>query len=112
MNIEGVGIDLVDISCFEPFQQDKEHAFLKKVFSDVERAYCFTYKEPASHLAGTFAAKEAVSKALGVSLFPFAEIEIRRMESGAPEVWHKGKKLSVKISISHTDTLATAIAVA
>lgn len=106
----GVGIDLVDVKRFKKFNKDKESSFLKKVFLKGEVDYCFKYKDPSVHLAGSFAAKEAVSKALGVEKFPFAEVEIRHRPDGAPEAWHKGKKLSVKISITHTDTVAAAIA--
>lgn len=108
--MRGIGIDLVEISRFERFANDSEAAFLKKVFSAREIGYCFGYKDFAPRLAGTFAAKEAASKALGVDRFPFAELEIRRTKKGAPEVWRKGKRLSVKVSITHTDSIAAAIA--
>lgn len=111
-NLKGVGIDIVDVDRFEKFNSKTSDPFLKKVFFEKELEYCFSYKNPAPHLAGTFSVKEAVSKALGVKLFPFAEIEIRHQKDGKPIVFHKGKKLSVKISITHTDKVAAAIAVA
>ena len=39
--------------------------FLRRVFTDDEIAYCTRRRNPAPHLAGRFAAKEACSKALG-----------------------------------------------
>lgn len=104
-----VGIDLVEVKRFKPF---KEHSpFIQKVFFQSEIKYCFSFKDFSTHLAGTYAAKEAVSKALGVAKFPFAEIEIIRDKQGKPSARHKGKKLPIEISISHTGSLATAIAV-
>jgi holo-[acyl-carrier protein] synthase len=108
---QGIGIDITPVARFVAFEGDKENPFLRKVFSTDERDYCFSYKNPSVHLAGFFALKEAVSKALGTSLYPFAEIEIRHTTEGAPEAWFSGKKLAVRTSISHTDELAIAIAV-
>jgi holo-[acyl-carrier protein] synthase len=105
-----VGIDIVEVSRFLLLEEGKENTFLKKVFTEKELEYCFSYKNPSVHLAGHFALKEAVSKALGVKKYPFAEIEVFHEKDGAPYVKHHGKVLNVGVSISHTDTLATAIA--
>ncbi len=105
------GIDLVENSRFSSFKANQEHPFLQKVFSPEELSYCFSYSDPVPHLSGTFAAKEAVSKALGVSKYPFAEVLIIRDSQGKPDAFHKGKKLPLSLSISHTDTHACAIAV-
>ena len=107
-----IGFDLVDISRFEQFAQGKDHNFLQKIFTPYELDYCFLYKNTAPHLAGIFAAKEAVSKALGVKKFPFAEIEIRHRDDGKPEAYRAGGKLLVSVSIAHTSTIATAVAIA
>lgn len=106
-----IGIDLIEVSRFNRFEKQPNHSFLKKVFFDSEISYCFTYKEPASHLAGIFAAKEAVSKALGVAKYPFSSLEIRHRADGAPEAWRGGKKLRVQVSITHTAKTAAAVAV-
>jgi holo-[acyl-carrier protein] synthase len=104
------GIDIAEISRFEQFSGDKDHHFLRKTFSDDELSYCFSHKNPSSHLAGMFCAKEAVSKALGIEKYPFIEVEIKHTDSGAPYACHHGKKLPVAISISHTHTTACAVA--
>lgn len=106
------GIDIVDISRFESFTQDKDHDFLHKTFTPYELDYCFLHKDVAPHLAGIFAAKEAVSKALGTERFPFISIEIRHKNDGKPEAYKEGKKLPVSVSIAHTRTIATAVAMA
>lgn len=110
--IRGVGIDLVEVGRFERFGTDRQHPFLQKVFSDGELDYCFEHKNPAQRLAGIFAAKEASSKALGVAEFPFIALEIRHKEGGAPEVWKDGVKLPVKVSITDTNSMAAAVALA
>ena len=111
MNVKGIGIDSIEIDRFRSFKKKKKALFVLKTFSHREREYCFSYRDPSSHLAGTFAAKEAASKALGTNLFPFTDLEIRRTKQGKPEVWKGGRKLAVLISITHNGTYAVAIAV-
>lgn len=107
----GAGVDIVSVARFTHFIDDKNHPFLVKVFLKEEINYCFSYADPAVHLAGLFALKEAVSKCLGIREYPFSEIEVRHSVIGAPIVWHNGKKLSIRVSISHTNEFAVAIAV-
>lgn len=107
-----VGIDMVEISRFKDVLKKKQISFLEKVFLKREIDYCFSYKDSATHFSGIFVAKEAVSKALGVKKYPFAEIEVRHTKDGAPVVYHNNKKLKISISITHTKNTATAIAIA
>ena len=107
-----VGIDMVEVARFKPMTRNAAHPFLQKVFTPQEVTYCYQFKERATHLAGTFAAKEAVSKALGVERYPFADIEIKRTKARKPEAWRGKKRLPVAISITHTAALAAAVAVA
>jgi holo-[acyl-carrier-protein] synthase len=92
-----------------------------RVFTDIEMdaAEGGHYEK----LAGRFAAKEAVSKALGqgISGIGWNEIEIANEPSGKPYVRLLGRAeelakergaKAVFISMSHTDTLAIAFAVA
>ena len=110
-NIEGIGIDLAEAKRFRSLIKQKKMDSLRKLFSQHELDYCLSYKDPGPHLAGTFAAKEAIQKALGDFSCPPAMLEIRRNESGKPEVWHKGKHLRrLLISISHSVDTAVAIA--
>ena len=112
MIIGGVGADVIDIARFKRFGKNRNHPFIKKIFTKREINYCFGYTDPAPHLAGTFAAKEATSKTLEASKNFFADIEIRRNKNGTPEVWRKNKKIkSVFISITHTNKIALAIAI-
>ncbi len=111
-DIKGVGVDMVAISRMRRVVREKRERFLANTFSPLERAYCFSHKDPAPHFAGTFAAKEAVRKA--TSHYPaFAELEVRRRKDGRPEIWARGRRVSsILISITHTDTIACAIALA
>lgn len=104
-----VGIDIVDVSRFSSLETDSP--FIQKTFTDIERAYCAKFADAAPHFAGIFAAKEATSKALGIRKYHVLSLEIRHTAEGAPEVWQAGKKLQVRISISHTDTQAIAVAI-
>lgn len=110
VGIKHVGFDLVAIARFRKL--GKNAPFFKKVFTERERRYCFSYKNPFPHLAGIFAVKEAASKALGVNKFPFAAIEVRHAPSGKPELWLGGKKAkTAAVSISHTDNMAGAVVI-
>ena len=105
-----IGVDIAEVTRFKRFIKTPGHHFLKKVFSPEELSYAHTHAEPAVHLTGFFAAKEAASKALGVVRYPFIELEVRHDAEGAPEIWHKGKKIKMSISITHTRSVAVAVA--
>lgn len=103
-----MGIDLVETSRFRGLGY-RSH-FLQRIFHKKEIEYCLGRADSAVHFAGMFAAKEATSKALGTEKYPFIELEIRHAKNGAPEVWHKKRRLPVHISITHTKTIAAAVA--
>ena len=107
-----VGVDLVEAKRFRPYctARGRTHRFVLKTFSKAERTYCFSFRDAAPHLAGTFAGKEAVQKATGIFSTPLTQLEIRRTTSGKPEVWVRGKRSrSISVSISHTKDVACAI---
>ena len=106
-----IGIDIADIARFRKFAAQKKDRFLTNTFSENEREYCFSYRDPAPHLAGMFAAKEAVRKTSKKFLLPFSELEVRHHESGSPEMWVRGRKVpSLAISITHASEFACAVA--
>lgn len=119
--ILGIGIDIVEIARMDRPSQNKR--FYADFFSDEERELFESCKYAAQTVAGRFAAKEAVLKALGQGLgdMPLREIAIIRLPSGRPEVRlcgaakQKAEMLGVKrihISISHDGAYAIAQAVA
>ena len=116
--IVGVGIDLLEIGRIERLAE--REAFLNKVYTCEERERFRTF--PAM-LAGNFAVKEAVMKALGTGFrgMGAADIECLRDELGKPYVnlyggaAKRAEELGVTdvhVSISDTDDLVTALAVA
>jgi holo-[acyl-carrier protein] synthase len=114
-NLVSIGIDVVEISRFSEIQKRTPN-FFKRVFSDDE----LSGDEAVETIAGKFAAKEAVFKCLKQPLFalPFLDVQILNESSGAPLVELSGEareiaeELSIAkilISISHTDSVSTAI---
>lgn len=118
--IIGVGTDIIEIGRIKR-AIERNKGFLEKVFTKAEindtsrdRSY--------SSLAGFFAAKEAVAKALGTGFrdFSFRDIEINKDSLGKPMVLLKGKakelseELLVKaihVTISHSKDNAIAFVV-
>jgi holo-[acyl-carrier protein] synthase len=123
MEIVGLGTDLVDVDRFRLAMERRGERLLERLFSIEERAYAQRQHDPAENLAARFGAKEAVMKALGVGLWKFAlrDIEVVRAESGAPSVALHGKAATMalergvtgwQLSLTHTDTMALATAIA
>ena len=114
------GVDIIEIARVERVMARSSERFLARIFTPQERAYC---QERVASLAGRFAVKEAVAKALGTGIgeMTWAEIEVVSDESGRPElVLHGAAKrladeLGLKewsISLSHTENHAIGFAVA
>jgi holo-[acyl-carrier protein] synthase len=94
-----------------------------RLFTDGERSYAATMHNPVPTLAARFAVKEAVMKALGVGLgaFDWSDVEVLRRPGGAPELTVTGRAAALAaskgvgswlVSITHTDTVASAAVVA
>ncbi|MFQ5456750.1 MAG: holo-ACP synthase [Nitrospirota bacterium] len=85
--IIGTGIDIVNIERFKKVVERRKERFLKRVFTQKEQEYSFTKKDPYPHLAGRFAVKEAIFKALGTGLsngIKWLDVEIIKEKSGKP----------------------------
>jgi len=121
--ISGTGIDLIEVARVASAHEKHGERFLQRILRPGEIAYCLSYKSPAPFLAARFAAKEAVSKAFGTGIgaqLGWQDIEICRKESGEPFILLHDKALQllatrsarlVHITISHTATHATALAI-
>jgi holo-[acyl-carrier protein] synthase len=113
----GIGTDIENIDRFTKYANNREHTFLKRVYTDKELDYCFSLPQVANHLAARYAGKEAIIKALasaGIATPKLNEIEIVNNKAGVPEVELINKKFKVKlikISLSHCSDKATAFAV-
>lgn len=111
MKVAGIGVDIADIKRFRTPQMRQGERFVHNTFTKVEQDYCFSYRDPAPHLAGTFALKEAVRKIYGDKPLALADIEVRRRPSGKPEIWIKNKRSKVvHVSLTHNATLAIGVA--
>jgi holo-[acyl-carrier protein] synthase len=118
----GVGTDIVAVGRIAALMHDSGTTFLERWFTPREMDYCFSKAVPSRHFAARFAAKEAVVKALPVAWdgpLPWRYIEITNDPRGVPSVSLFGAILNaadkagvgeIKVSLSHCDEYATAIA--
>jgi holo-[acyl-carrier protein] synthase len=108
-----IGTDLIEVRRFRNKSLDDDNAsFYNSIFTESELAYCMKYSDPYPHIAGIFAAKESIMKCLRRPL-RMIDIEITHNKYGKPiAVVNCGKKtIRVRISISHTRSLAIAMAI-
>jgi len=121
--IRGIGVDVIEVDRIRRATMRWGDGFLTRVFTAGERRHAGASRTSAERLAGRFAAKEAVMKALGLGWRRMAwrEIEIEGDPLGRPVVRLTGRaaeaaaELGVQawfVSISHTRDLAVAHAVA
>ncbi|MBX5450336.1 holo-ACP synthase [Thermogemmatispora sp.] len=128
-----VGIDIIEVARVARAYARHGERFLQRVFTDTEVLQCRGRRalsgvsplpEPKpARLAGRFAAKEAISKALGTGLRGVAwrEMEIVQLRSGRPSVRLYGRARrraeelglsALDVSIADLQGLAIAVAVA
>lgn len=118
--IAGVGIDIVEVRRIRDAAERWGERFLNRVFTNGEIKYCLGERRGYGSLAGRFAVKEAVFKALGTGWaggVTWKDIEVVRSPDGRPEANLSGAALRIAcgarmlVSISHTRDHAVAIAV-
>ncbi len=118
----GVGTDLVEVDRLRD-ALDRQSGLADRLFTAAERAASARHRDPLPHLAARFAAKESVMKALGQGMgsMAFTDIEVVSEPSGAPQVVLHGRALERAtalgvgrwhLSLTHTTSLAQAVAVA
>jgi len=114
------GTDLIEISRIEEVVARHGRHYLERIYTPAELEQCGKRVES---LAGRFAAKEAVAKALGCGIgdITWNEIEILGDEHNAPVLTlhgvaeQKAKELKLttwSVSISHSQSHSVAFAVA
>ena len=111
-----IGTDIVEVRRINKLSDKLGRKFLDRIFTTSEQNYCDEKAAPSIHYSGRFAAKESIVKALKSSGYDmplvFKNIEILPSESGAPLVSFKFDiSGECKVSISHTDNYATAMAI-
>ena len=116
-----VGTDLIEIERIRR-SLARYARFRERCFTEAEREYCDSRRNPAQSYAGRFAGKEAVGKALGFGVavhFAWREVEI----AGRPKpsvrlsgrLAERAERLGVgevELSMTHSKELAAAVAVA
>ncbi|KEZ86878.1 4'-phosphopantetheinyl transferase [Clostridium sulfidigenes] len=119
--IVGVGVDIVEIRRIKDIME-KNEKFLEKIFTNNEIQYLKARNLRPEYVAGRFAAKEAVSKALGTGFrgFNFTDIIVDSTTLGKPTVTLEGEakniankngNTTIHLSISHGCDSAIAYAV-
>ena len=112
---KGIGLDVCEISRMEKLLKDGR--FLARYFTAEETAYIRSRGAcAAGSLAGLFAAKEALGKALGGGIdFELSEVEICHTGTGAPYYRLCGRLKErvgtdrLFLSISHDGGVAAAV---
>ncbi len=115
-----VGVDIIEVERVRKVYEHHGERFLQRVFTEMEIRQC---RGKITRLAGRFAAKEAISKALGTGLHGVAwrEMEVVQLRSGRPTVrlYSNAKQraellglTAFDVSIADLQTFSIAIAVA
>lgn len=114
-----IGTDIIDVARVEK----KHDAIVARVLRENEKKYCLGSANLHQAIAGHFAAKEAIYKALNINEdagISWLDIEISHKSSGAPfvQLYNNAKKhadenglIYIQISISHVKEFATATAI-
>jgi holo-[acyl-carrier protein] synthase len=87
--IVSVGLDIVEIARIEKDLQKFGERFVERILGEGEQAVYGQRRDRSLFLAGRFAAKEAVVKALGVYLSdrpPLSQLEIVSDTTGRPQL--------------------------
>ena len=123
MSIVGHGIDLIECARIAAIVERHRERFERRVLTEAEQATAGRFTDPIPHIAGRFAAKEAVLKLLGTGWrgrILWTDIEILNDPMGQPEVTLHGecariaseKNISrILLSITHTQHYAAASAI-
>ena len=117
--IRGIGLDLCDSERMKRLSESRR--FCEKVFTEEELEYAFKRSEPALHLAGAFAAKEAFAKAsgLGLGAVGLKNVSLSHDSEGRPflrlnpdaDALKAFQKTPVHLSLSHDRGIAAAVVI-
>ena len=112
---------MVDVDRMK-FALERTPRIRRRLFTEAEIDYCEKFRFAERHYAGRWAAKEAVTKALGCGLIQWNGVEIIRRRRQAPTVRISGKierfadmvgvrEEELQISITHSELSAVAVCV-
>ena len=118
--IVGFGVDIAEVDRLEDAITRRGRAFIERVFTPLEIAYCERFRYSAERYAARFAAKEAAMKALGTGWargVRWVDIEVVRLVSGQPTLELRGAARQhadrmgvsrIHVSLTHSGKLAFA----
>jgi len=112
--IIGTGVDITEVRRLRQAVEKWGDSFTGRIFTKEELKNAKSRGSFYQHLAGRFAAKEAVFKAMGDKDLSWRDVEIVNNKEGKPLcriLNGRGKKVDVHISISHVKNYATAFAI-
>jgi len=120
MRIVGIGLDLVKIERIRAMADRWHERFLNRLYTEAERRACLKRASPYASLAGRFAAKEAVLKALGTGWsagISWLDIQVLNDAGGKPVARVQGRAgallqeagvTDIYVSLSHDADYAIA----
>ncbi len=123
MKIVGVGLDLVKISRVRTLVERWQERVLQRLFTEAERHYCLKKASPYASLAGRFAVKEAILKAMGtgwIGGIRWVDIQVLNDSAGRPVATVEGRTrdllcdagvTGIHVSLSHDSDYAVAEAI-
>ncbi len=114
-------MDVVDVERMK-FALERTPKIRQRLFTEAEISYCEKFRFAERHYAGRWAAKEAVTKALGCGLIQWNGVEVVRRRRRAPTVRIFGKieefadrvgvrEEELRISITHSELSAVAVCI-
>lgn len=118
-NGRGIGVDIVDIRRIRKSYEKFGERFLRRVLTENEISYCRRKKDLIPSVAARFAAKEALSKALGTGIsegFSWSSVEVVNDKHGKPSMKVIDTAIgiangSILLSLSHDGDYAVAFVV-
>ena len=112
--IIGTGVDITEVRRLRQAVDKWGEVFLKRIFTEQELENSRKRISRYQHLAGRFAAKEAVFKAMGDKDLNWKEVQILNDGEGKPYcqiLKRDSRKYDIHVSISHVKNYAVASAV-
>lgn len=115
--VYGIGLDMIET---ERIEAAASESFLNRVFSDRERLMLSDRGNGAQQIAGCWAGKEALIKAMGEGFTSLKDIEVLRKPSGMPFIVLNGETkaeadrigiTNIHISITNLKELVAAMVV-
>lgn len=85
--LKGLGTDIIEIARIRAAYLRFGEKLMQRLLTPAEVNYCMNYHDESTHLAGRFAAKEAIAKSLGVGFgehLSWLDIQILNDELGKP----------------------------